>query len=186
VESRKYPKTLVHPIHRSVTVNSIMDEEQWVSAGYAPIKVTKYSEFPKVLNHPDHEPTRMVSAETHGAAVSPDCPWRATARLASYVPAVWEPERYPPVTVHSPQEEALFIAKGYAVTGTSDKAAFSSAVASSLCPREVSEFHEHPKWVTGPDGAAVLVKTAAEESALLVTAETGGLESNMTVNTRTV
>jgi hypothetical protein len=72
-EGKYLPKRLVHPVRSPVTVNSVAEEEQWLALGYEPAKPAAYSEYPKSLAHPDYSPTKMVSAEKHGApvAVSP-------------------------------------------------------------------------------------------------------------------
>lgn len=165
-EGKYLPKVLTHPVRPSVTVNSVMEEEQWTAFGYARVKIAEYSDYPKTLNHPDYTPPRLISPERHGAiAGDASNPMMATARLFSYVPAVWEPERFPPVTVRNMDEEELYLAKGYIPAGTPDRAAFSDAVAAKPVSQE-REFLEFPKYATLPDGKPVLVRSKAEEDAL--------------------
>jgi hypothetical protein len=150
-----------------MTVNSLDEEAQWTALGFEPVTIPAHAEFPVAMVHPNYESAKMLSAETHGAPVSADSPMAATARLFSYVPTVWEPEHYPPVVAKNAEEERQFAAKGYGRAGTSDRAAFSSAVEASLRPREESrEFCEFPKYLTSPQGEAVLVKSAQQEDVL--------------------
>ena len=158
----RYPLILVHPVRKPVTARSPDEEQQWVGMGYEPVRPAEYSEFPKSLVHPDHAPARMVSAAKYGAAVSSDYPEAALARLHSYVPAVWEPERYPPVIARNAEEEEEFVAKGYRAPGTPDATAFSAATSSPSTSREIQQY---PKWITPPHkGEPVLVKSATEEN----------------------
>jgi hypothetical protein len=161
-QNKYLPKVFKHPAstYPPITVNSIAEEEQWTVLGFEPVKVAAWHDYPKMLTHPDYTPAKMVSAERRGAPVSADCPWAASARLSSYAPAVWDPERNPPVTVNNAAEEEQFVAKGYVAAGTPDKAAFSHTIAGNPGPREVIEY---PKYVTAPRGEAILVKSAAEE-----------------------
>lgn len=157
---RKYPKILTHPLRPAMTVNSVVEEEQWVAAGFAPVKIPEHHEYPKALVHPGYVPARMVSAEKHGPPVSSDYPEAALARLHSYVPAIWEPECHPPVIAKDTQDEEKYKAMGYVLPGKSDAAAFS---ASPPTPEEIIGW---PKWLTPPQGEPMLVKSAAEEDAL--------------------
>jgi hypothetical protein len=162
----EYSKTLHHPYLRSVVARSLDDEAELKRQGYAPAKVPEYCEFPKTLTHPEYAPARMVSAEKHGRPAGSACPSSiaATGLLASYEPAEWEPERYPPVTANSTEEEAKFVALGYRVDGAPDATAFAAAHASPGTPR--SEPILFPMWIAPPDGEPLIVKSEAEETAL--------------------
>jgi hypothetical protein len=164
-QGKYLPKQMVHPVRPPMTVNSTAEEQQWRALGYEPIKTPEYREYPKTLVHLDYAPAKMVSPERHGPPVSADCHMAATARLASYTPAVWEPERNPPVIAKNPEEEAKYVALGYLVPGTGDAAAFAAAFAATPCTQR--EIILYPKWITPPQGEAVLVKSEAEEHALL-------------------
>jgi hypothetical protein len=160
----KYPKTLIHPALPAMTARSPDEEEQLAARGYAPVKITPYTEFPKALVHPDYAPARMISPEKHGAPVSSDYPEAALARLCTYTPAVWEPERFPAVIANNAEEERKFVTLGYRAAGAPDAAAFAAAHASPGQPR--SEPAPYPKWVTPPNGEPFIVKSEAEECAL--------------------
>ena len=160
------PKKWVHPDPNRppITVTSVGEEDHWKRMGYEPPKSAAFSNYPKMLWHPDHEPARMVSEAQHGPPVSSDSPHAASASLYSYVPAVWEEERFPPVIARNAEEEALFAAQGYLPDGESNAEAFAKA---QNAPAPEKDFAEYPKWATPPwGGDPVLVKSAAEEAAL--------------------
>jgi hypothetical protein len=120
-----------------------------------------YKEFPKVLKHPDHSPPRLVSPAIPGrasSAIPTDC--------GNGTEAVWQPEKFPPMTVANTTEEARFVAEGYVAAGTADPIAFDHCMNTGPTPPP-REFAEFPKWCTRASGEPVLVRTAAEEEALI-------------------
>jgi hypothetical protein len=168
MRSEAYPKTMTHAGSLpSVTARSPVEEEEFVSRGYAPFKMPEFSEFPLTMTHPDHEPAREVSPESNdtpaGAMVRDIGDAMGTARLVGYVPSVWTGERFPAVVANNTAEEHRFAEQGYRRGGTTDRAAFDKAAAASLHPQESREFHEFPKYLKAPDGKDVLARSAAEE-----------------------
>lgn len=166
-----YPKTLTHHHLPPMTAHSPVEEEELASRGYAPVAVPEFSEYPLMMTHPDHEPAKEVSPAKYntpdGAAPRGGGDLMAAARLHSYVAAVQEPERYPAVTVSNVVEEHQYATQGYIRGGASNQTAFSQAVAANHNPQsEAREVLQFPKWLTGPDGEAVLAKTSDEERAL--------------------
>lgn len=101
-----------------------------------------FEEFPKVLVHPG-EAAAVVSV------------W--DEKLNRHVPEHGIPARFQPVTVNNADQEDQYEARGYRPAGSSDAAAFESAI--SNAKPEGYEFKEYPKWV-----GDVLVNAADEET----------------------
>jgi hypothetical protein len=140
-----------------------------------------YQEFPLVLNHPAHRPARRIADATRGSGNGLE-----EGSHGFGTPEQWEPERFPQVTVTTPDQEQEYLAKGYVRAGQANAAAFSTAHASPyVAGRTTSEYPkmvngvlvqdpnapargpiEFPKWLTPPEGEAVLVHNVAEEEAL--------------------
>lgn len=132
-----------------------------------------HQEYPLVMRHPAEKGAEITPI------ITPD-PTRPGAFLTNYRSS---PGQLPPVTVHTPDQEAQYEAKGYKRSGTSDANAFQASFAAPYRPGEsLSEWPkmingvltqdptiargpvEYPKWL-GPDDKRVLVQNEAEEMA---------------------
>src|ERR1700683_3975841 len=145
-----FPKRMTHP-KRTAVVSAAdeLQEMQFAAQGFVVSPMQQFEEFPKVLNHPD---ARLVAPRVASDGFG-----------VTEKPATWEPSSLAPVTVRNTIEENAYRKLGYEPAGKSDVAAFSHAQASPTdVRREVVQF---PKWITPPEGEAVLVKSAAEEQA---------------------
>lgn len=153
-----YPKAMVHPAYAPavlgrapgegrparfppVTVEAKDQEEEYRAKGYLAHGETgkgiaAYAEFPKMLAHPDH--VDAVSDEI--------IPRRENGQILTTV-IRGAPEKYPPVIVNTPAEEAAWGAKGYLAPGRGDPEAIAAAIASPHVPGRVVE--EWPKMVNG-------------------------------------
>jgi hypothetical protein len=137
----------------------------------------EHQRYPMIMNHPSNRPARKIA---DAAPAHPPETYFAT-------PEQWEAEKWPQVTVTTPDDEAYYEAKGYKPAGNPDAAAFSMAQSSPyVAGRKTNEypkmlngvlvqdpnapasnFQEFPKWIIPPQGDAILVKCAAEEEAYL-------------------
>ena len=137
-----------------------------------------YQRYPLVMYHPNHQRARKIADAVPAIPPAPGRP------LIQAQPEQWEPERYGPMTVQNEDQEAYHAAKGYKAAGTPDPKAFESATANPYVPgREAAEWpkmingvltldpnapkvnqiQEYPKWITPPQGDALLVKSQEEE-----------------------
>lgn len=195
-----FPQMMVHPQHQSavvrdfnssdglpgaperfppVEVHSADQEEALRAKGYLRYgeqmpKVAEFSEFPKMMHHPDHvdaiPPTMGVRVENGN-------------RIEFQIPGI--PAKFPPAIVRDALEQAGWEARGYIAPGVPGaEAAFERA---TLAPGKPGD--EWPKWVDGvltqdpdapPDitgqypkwlhfegGDSVLVSDAAHEARVL-------------------
>jgi len=149
-----YPKLMVHPSHVPAKINegdlpteperfppievhSDAQEKQQRARGYlrygeSMSKVADFSEYPKLLRHPDHVDAIPPSS---GAQM-------VDGRMMIYpIPGV--PEKLPDVMVHNEDEEDVWVTKGYAAP-VSDPIAFERA---TLAPGKAGD--EWPKWIDG-------------------------------------
>lgn len=96
--------------------------------------MSEHQRYPMMMSHPHYRKAKMEK-------VSPELPdrksdWRQVAT-----------EQFPPVMVHTEDQEEQHKAKGYVPNGTSDPAAYADAVADAPAPDY--EADEYPKWVHG-------------------------------------
>lgn len=101
----------------------------------------QYQEYPKMLTHP-HATAAVLSTGavgTHGQAA-----------------------RFQPVTVHTPDDEAYYVAQGYVAPTNGDAAAFERA---QMAPSSVS-YAEYPKWIADGSEHGATVRSAEEEAAV--------------------
>lgn len=150
---KPYPKQMRHPAERvSVCIrpagtNGRFDPGEWTQAQYLPVYVQNedqeaehrakgyapngegaqsmlvYQEYPKMLQHPGFVPEVLPVTDAkmqEGRVVTVVTPGR--------------PSVNPPVTVHSPQEEAEWSERGYTATRAGDPQAFSASVAAPRAP----------------------------------------------------
>ncbi len=171
-ENDAYPKSLVHPQHEPsrsykvadqsgpatgsriggtygtaqrfppVTVMNQVQEAHHRAMGYREFgeeaPMAAFSEYPLIMTHPDFaEP--VPEQTVHYADPQ-------TGQVTFHAIA-GKPGRLPPVTVHSPAEEAAQAGKGYARPGRSDPAAVERSSAAPHDPAHV--FREYPKLVDG-------------------------------------
>jgi len=133
----------------------------------------EYERYPLVLRHPAYKPARKIAD-----AVAAHPPESYFAQ-----PEQWEAEKYPQVTVMTPDQEEYYTSKGYAPAGMPNAAAFQTAFASPhVAGRTTSEWPkmvngvmmqdpnapvpgpaEYPKYLTPPKGDPFVVQSAAEE-----------------------
>lgn len=196
-----YPKDMVHPAYAPavlgrmagegrparfppVTVNTPDQEEEYRARGYmlpgeAPVSVG-YAEYPKMLFHPDNIPAvedEIIAKREPNGEIT-----RTVIR--------GKPEHLPPITVADPDEEAEWLAKGYAPRSKGDPEAVTRAAASPYVAgrvyeewpkmidgkivdmRPVVDTTNYPKWIADgqkdKDGnpTGVIVNSAEEERAL--------------------
>jgi hypothetical protein len=175
-----------------VTVVSEKDEEYHRAQGYlakgeTPVHVQGFHQYPKMLVHPDHVPG--TPDEIHAE------PREEGKPLKTYM-VKGTPEKFPPVTVNSPEEEAEWNAKGYHMPKLPDPTAFQRSRSVPYDPHRTvngyprwengvlvndpalgnSGVKEYPKWVrareaTEGDDGMVLVNSAKEEFELLEAGE---------------
>jgi hypothetical protein len=130
-----------------------------------------FSHYPKMLNHPNYQPRKLISPESPAMGVNTPVgdsrDQGATARFVNYRAAVWSEELHPPVIAHTQAEEEKFAALGYQAVGAADPTAFAAARAAKFAP-EVTEFREFPKYLTPPRGGEpVLVRSSSEQRTIL-------------------
>ncbi len=135
-----------------VTVMSSEQEEDQRARGYlnpgeSPVRQAHAAEYPKMLAHPGH--VDPIPSKTEGRIVGgvfdPASGQMVGGHLETYaVPGV--PEKYPYVTVKDADEEAAWLAKGYAPNGTWDEIALDRA---QHAPDVAYTPDEWPKWIDG-------------------------------------
>ena len=170
-----------------VTVFDANQEEMYRAKGYlkygeAQPKATDYAEYPLMLWHPQHVealPPTVSARMDNGQFIQFQVPG--------------SPEKFPPVTVHDPEDEAEWNKKGYARPGHADELAFERATVSPGTPgaeyprwetradergneyqvlvedpeRPIGDPNEYPKSLNFDDGSYEIAKDAAHESRIL-------------------
>lgn len=113
-----------------------------------------YQDYPKVMNHPGHQPAtfKRESAEGLAKGLEPGTYDAKPALLA-------------PITVHNPEQEEQAAARGYVPAGVSDAQAYRRATLKSN-EGVPGVFLEFPKWKYHAIEEPVIVKNADEEEAL--------------------
>ncbi len=111
-----------------------------------------HNEFPKMMHHPHYRKSQATK-------LNPELSDKKSDYQGS-------PERFPPVLVHTQDDEERYSAEGYVTVGKSDPAAFARSVQSAAPPDY--EPQEYPKWsngvlVTSPEHEAELAAQAAED-----------------------
>ncbi len=161
-----------------IEVHSAEQEEETRARGYlrygeTVAKVMEFNEYPKMMRHPDH--AEAVPA-TQGAQM-------VDGKLTSY-PIAGTPEKWPDAIARSADEEAEWVAKGYASPGKDDPVAFERATLSPGKPGDewpkwidgvlaqdpeapVDLSSQYPKWLHFKDGDSVLVNDPAHERRVL-------------------
>ena len=104
-----------------------------------------HREYPKMMQHPHFRKSQATK-------LNPELNDKKSDFQGS-------PERFPPVLVHSEDDEELYTSQGYVTVGTSDPAAFARSVQSA--PPPDYKPLEYPKWLGG-----VLVTSADQEAEL--------------------
>lgn len=94
-------------------------------------QASDFEEFPKMMTHPAWRKSEVTITENSGNKVT----------------AHGTPDAFPPVLVHSADQEDQHRAMGYETRGKSDPNAFAVAAASPPPPNYQPA--EYPKWVNG-------------------------------------
>jgi hypothetical protein len=125
----RFPPIEVHSADQEAAVRA----RGYLRHGEAMPKVAEFSEYPKMMRHPQHVDAVPPS---QGAQM-------VDGRLTTFpIPGV--PEILPDVVVHNVVEQEEWEAKGYEAAGVEDPLAFERATVSPGKPGE-----EWPKWVDG-------------------------------------
>lgn len=117
-----------------------------------------FSDYPKHMHHPGFQPG---VADTEYKILKAD---GSPSGMVTY--SGGKPIRYPPVLVHTPDQEEQHAAMGYVSVGKSDPAAFARAVAGTMPVTSDYKPVEYPKWIDGPNGK-VLVQDVEQERLIL-------------------
>lgn len=126
-----------------VTVNNADQEGFYRAKGYlgvgeAPPAPVAYAEYPVMLSHPEHQDAVPDSYDIIGRKENGQLETR-------HVQGV--PEKFPPMMAKTPQDEKMWVEKGYMRIGKSDGAAIQRAKASPYDPDY--KVDEYPKIVDG-------------------------------------
>lgn len=158
----------------NIEVHSSDQEEQQRARGYVRYgetmeKVAEFSEYPKMMSHPDHVDAVPSSS---GARMEGN-------QIIQYsVPGI--PEKFPDVMVRDAREQETWEEKGYVAPDTFDELAFEKATLAPGTPGDewpkwvdgvlvqdpdapVDDSSQYPKWLYFDDGGEVLVNDAAAE-----------------------
>lgn len=109
-----------------------------------------YKDYPKYMRHPGFQPGTVGREVTS--------PLKVTYNLPG------EPIRYPPVLVHTPDQEEYHASQGYVSQGTCSQAAFERLAAGPAPELATYQPQEYPKWNAKLNR---VIQSAEEEQRLL-------------------
>jgi hypothetical protein len=96
--------------------------------------MSEFERYPMLMVHPNYRKAQLEKVNPELSNARSD--WRQTS-----------PEKYPPVTVNTEDQEAHHAAAGYQPNGKGDPAAYAEAHADAV--PEDYEAEQYPKWVHG-------------------------------------
>lgn len=117
----------------------------------APVMV--YQDFPKWMSHPGYAPAKVAQEIP---VIGP------TGKPTGSQFVGGTSERFPPVLVHSPDQEQYHQAQGYRTNGSCSASEFDRLVKAGLPKDAEHQPQEYPKWVKGK-----LCQDAIEEAKVL-------------------